>query len=91
MPAIDRSSRLPRAVAVLIPLLAALGGCVALPLLQLAATPTPQAAPCAQNALGNQSTPDGTAPACNTGATGSMIPGMASLMQVFAPATAQPH
>jgi hypothetical protein len=93
MPATRRSSRFPRAVAVLIPLSAALGGCVAaLPLLQLgAATPMPQAAPCAQNAQGTQGTPDRTTPACNAGATGSTMPGMATLMQVLAPATAQSH
>ncbi|HEY3847238.1 MAG TPA: hypothetical protein VGL95_09005 [Acetobacteraceae bacterium] len=87
MPATRRSSRFPRA-AILIPLLAALGGCVAaLPLLQLgAATPMPQAAPCAQNTRG---TPDGTTPACNAGTTGSTMPGMATFMQVLAPATAQ--
>jgi hypothetical protein len=88
MPATNRSSRFPRA-AVLIPLLAALGGCAAAsPLLQLGATPMPQAAPCTQNTLG---TSDGNTSACNAGTTGSMIPGMASLMQVFSPATAQSH
>jgi hypothetical protein len=83
MPVTDRSSSFPRAVAVMVVSLAALGGCVAAPLLQLAATPglgtqSSQAAPCTAGV---------TTPGCNTGSTGSMIPGMASLMQVLSPAS----
>ncbi len=85
MPATDRSSSLPRAVAILLPLLAALGGCVAVPLLQLAATPASQAAPCALVTSGVAT------PGCNAGATGSMIPGMASVMQALAPAVPPSH
>jgi hypothetical protein len=88
MPVTDRSSSFPRAVAVMVVSLAALGGCVAAPLLQLAATPglgstqSPQAVPCTAGV---------TTAGCNTSATGSMIPGMASLMQVLAPATQPAH
>lgn len=80
MPATDRSFRFPRAIAIMVPLLAALGGCVAAPLLQLAATPA--ASPCTVGA---------STPGCSTGATGSMIPGMTSLMQILAPSAPAPH
>jgi hypothetical protein len=79
MPAFYRSFRFPRAAAVMLPLLAGLGGCVAAPLLQLAATPAPQAVPCAVGGVNNAT------PGCSSGASGSMIPGMASLMQVISP------
>jgi hypothetical protein len=83
MPATDRSFRFPRAIAIMVPLLAALGGCVAAPLLQLAATPlASQGAPCTVGA---------STAGCSTGATGSMIPGMGSLMQVLAPSAPAPH
>ncbi len=82
MPTTDRSFSYPRAAAVLVPLLLALGGCVAAPLLELAATPTSQAAPCAAGVA---------TPGCNTGATGSMVPGMASAMQILTPATSPSH
>jgi hypothetical protein len=81
MPATNRSSGFLRAVALLVPLSAALGGCVAVPLLELAASSASPTTPCATNASADP------VPGCNAGATGSMIPGMASLMQVFAPAT----
>jgi hypothetical protein len=80
MPASHRSFSFPRATAVVLPLLTGLGGCVAAPLLQLAAAPASQAVPCATGGANNAT------PGCNAGATGSMIPGMASLMQVISPA-----
>ncbi len=83
MSATDRSSRFPRAVVILVPLLAALGGCVALPLMELAATPTSSAAPCA--------TAGDPAAGCNGGGMSSMIPGMANVMQMFAPGTTASH
>jgi hypothetical protein len=84
MPPTDRSSSFPRAAVIVLPLLAALGGCVAAPLLSLATMPAPQTTACANN------TPSGTTSGCNTGGFSSMIPGMASVMQVFAPATTSP-
>jgi hypothetical protein len=85
MPAIDHASGFRCAVAVLVPLLCSLGGCVAVPLLELAATPTSQAAPCAANTSGV------AASGCATGATGSMIPGMGTIMQALAPAAQPVH
>jgi hypothetical protein len=85
MPATPRSFSSLRAVAVLVALSASLGGCVAVPLLELAATPASQATACAPSASGVAS------PGCNAGGMGSMIPGMASVMQVLAPGTSPSH
>lgn len=87
MSATKRSSGFPRVISVLAPLFAVtLGGCVAVPLLELAASmPTSKPAPCVATTSGDP------APGCNTSAYSSMIPGMASLMQVIAPAASLSH
>jgi hypothetical protein len=85
MSATARSFHFPRIVAVALPLMVGLGGCVAAPLLELAASPGPQAAACA---AGNTGVTTGS---CNTGSMGSMIPGIASLTQILAPVGAPAH
>ncbi|HTB43594.1 MAG TPA: hypothetical protein VK741_08215 [Acetobacteraceae bacterium] len=85
MPATSRSFSSSRAVAVLVALSASLGGCVAVPLLELAAAPASQATACAPAASGVAS------PGCNAGGMGSMIPGMANIMQALAPGASPSH
>jgi len=74
----QRCSGFARGVAAMAVMLTALGGCVAAPLLQLATAPAPQATPCAPVI------PGGATPGCDGGATGSIIPGMTSVMRMLA-------
>jgi hypothetical protein len=85
MPVTPRTLNFPRSLAVLVALSASLGGCVAVPLLELAAAPASHATACAPSA------PSGASEGCNTGGMASMMPGMASVMQVFAPGASPSH
>jgi hypothetical protein len=74
----DRSFAIPPLLAIALPGLLALGGCVAAPLVQLAAMQGGQpSAPCASGSV-----------ACNTGSSESMLSGLAGTMQKFVPGAA---
>jgi len=79
MPVTDRNSRLPRAAAIIVPLLLALSGCAAALLPQLATMSATQAVPCAGGAV-----------SCGSGLMDSMIQRVSGSMQRLAPVASRP-